>query len=196
MVKLGFNAHGFIFQDAVNSVLHSFNAANQALTAELVIAETAAAAFKPNPDAEPDDSGFDEAEFLAYRIEAAESALQTFRKAFALILYHTWERAARRWVQVKSESHDDLTAAVTKAGVPLHPTLKDLRILVNTLKHNKAKWGKELAACQSGAFFDPGFSVNGTRDWYEAIKISPAMMVKLFDAVSGSGPNVHSASPQ
>lgn len=195
MVKLNFNAHGYFFQDDVNTIQHSYNAGVHGLTASLNRAEAEALTYNATAPSDPahdpgadDYEDVDQGEYLHYRVESAKAAIQTLRKAFALVLYHSWERGARIWTQSPNGNHAKLAAKVKNLGVTLHPVIDDLYILTNALKHDSDKWGVELLSRQNGAFFPNGFQYSPGQDWYGSIEISDAMMSTLISATSASGP--------
>ncbi|WP_439408543.1 hypothetical protein ACNJX9_09355 [Bradyrhizobium sp. DASA03076] len=69
----------------------------------------------------------------------AEAALLLVRKAFVNVIYHRWERGARRWGPQarKKPNHADLVGALTEALIVIDKTgLEELRLLVHCLKHN------------------------------------------------------------
>ncbi|NOJ43863.1 MULTISPECIES: hypothetical protein [Bradyrhizobium] len=70
-------------------------------------------------------------EFAERRLEA-EAALLLVRKAFVIVIYHVWERGARRCVPQprKKPKHADLVAALTEALIVIDKAgLEELRLL-------------------------------------------------------------------
>src|SRR3546814_7916557 len=74
-------------------------------------------------------------------IFVAEEALMSLRKAYAVAIYHHWERSALQWTNRKNEKHDDLARRVLAMGYPIDPHLHVVRDLANLLKHDNDRWG-------------------------------------------------------
>src|SRR3546814_2456369 len=66
------------------------------------------------------------------------------RKAYAVAIYHHWERSALQWTNRKNEKHDDLARRVLAMGYPIDPHLHVVRDLANLLKHDNDRWGLKL----------------------------------------------------
>jgi hypothetical protein len=133
---------------------------------------------------------WDEADMLMYRSLAAEEALNTLRKAFAIVLYHHWERSAREWVKSKNGSHDTLVNSLAATGQATGPLVNDLRTLVNTLKHDNDRWGTALHHDRPDLFkADLKNNQSPSIDFYDVIEVSGEDLSAFFSAVSASGPN-------
>lgn len=197
MAHLGINWLGYMYQDGVNSIRLSYDTAAQALELQTERAYdeindyNRKVAAGGHSDIEHDDDGhvlWDEADVLMYRSLAAEEALNTLRKAFAIVLYHHWERSVREWVQSKHGKHDTLVASAAAIGQLTDPLVNDLRTLVNTLKHNNDVWGKPLHAARPD-LFKPEFKITkADPDWYDEIVVTGKALLDFFSAVSASGP--------
>ena len=203
MVKLNFNWHGYMYQDGINSIRLSYDSAAQALELQTERAYDEIRAYNAKVEG-GDQSGierdedrhvvFDEADVLMYQSLAAEEALNTLRKAFAIVLYHHWERSAREWVQSKNGKHDTLVSSLAANGQGTEPLVNDLRTLVNTLKHNNDGWGVPLHTDRAD-LFKSEFKITQAQpiDWYDAIEVSGPALLAFFSAVSASGPTSNSA---
>lgn len=197
MVKLNFNWHGYVYQDGVNSILLSYDSAARALQLDTEraydeINDYNVKVLASDPSGiERDGDGhilWDEADVLMHRSLQAEDALNTLRKAFAIVLYHHWERSVREWVKSKHGKHDALVIAALAIGQPTDPLVDDLRLLVNTLKHNNEVWGKPLHASRPDLFKAEFKISQSDPDWYDEIEVSGTAMLNFFSAVSTSGP--------
>lgn len=200
MVKLNFNWRGYMYQDGVNSIRLSYDNAAQALQLQTERAYDEISEYNMKVAAgdqsgiEHDDDGqivFDEADVLMYRSLAAEEALNTLRKAFAIVLYHHWERSVREWVQSKHGKHDALVTAAAAIGQPTDPLVNDLRTLVNTLKHDSDRWGVPLHNDRPDLFKSDFKITQADPAWYDAIEVSGTALLDFFAAVSASGANTN-----
>ena len=202
MAHLGINWRGYLYQDGINSIRLSYDSAAQALEMQTERAYDEIRNYNIKVKAgdqsgiERDEDGhviFDEADILMYRSVAAEEALNTLRKAFAIVLYHHWERSVREWVQSKNGNHDTLVNSLAATGQATDPLVNDLRTLVNTLKHDSDRWGVPLHHDRPD-LFKSDFKVTQSHpiDWYDAIDVSGTALLAFFSAASASGPNSNS----
>lgn len=198
MVKLNFNWFGYMYQDGINSIRLSYDSAAQALelragqSYDEITAYNAKVEARDHSGVERDEDGqvlWDQEDVLFHQSMAAEDALNTLRKAFAIVLYHHWERNVREWVQSKHGKHEALVAAAAANGQTTDPLVNDLRHLVNTLKHDSDAWGMILYTVRPD-LFKSDFKVNQTlpNNWYDGIEISGKALVDFFSGVSASGP--------
>src|SRR3546814_10680611 len=70
-------------------------------------------------------------------IFVAEEALMSLRKAYAVAIYHHWERSALQWTHRKNEKHDDLARRVLAMGYPIDPHLHFVRVLATLMKQDR-----------------------------------------------------------
>ena len=171
--------------------------ARDALLSDVARAKDEAADYSENLDrgadwvGERDDGGhviWDHADILQLRVDTATDALNALCKAFIISLYHHWERSARRWVGKQNGDHDKLASAVQACNYPIHPKLSAVRDLVNTLKHDRDRWGLALMISWPD-LFSPGYLPRATRnDWYEAIHLRGEHVLEAIAVVSESGP--------
>lgn len=198
MVQFNFNLAGLSFQRGVSIMAKSFASAIVALRADIDNAKDEAFGYQQSLEqggewiGETDDDGviiWDQTRVLEYEVEVVSEAAQELRKAFVLALYHHWERSARGWTKADNWTHEQLVEGTKKRGYPVDPRLAAVRDLVNTLKHNKDRWGRELLQSWPSVF-PPGF-VERTKvrtDWYEAVLLSDTHIREAFDVVAASGP--------
>jgi hypothetical protein len=199
MVALKFNMLGLSFQNNIDILVLSYEAARDALEGEVERAADEAMAHQRAQEqgapfvGERDGDGYvivDHQQVLNDQYEMTEEALRTLRKAFAINLYHSWERGARRWTKLGDKgNHAILAPAVEALGMTLDPLLDVLRRIVNLLKHDRSETGEKLAFDQPD-FIDTSFVVSSYTDWYDAILISEDQMMAFFTAVRASGPTV------
>lgn len=198
MVKLNFNLAAFSFQGGLAILAKSFASAIVALNADVQNAKDEAFGYQQALEqggewiGETDENGtviWDQSQILDYEVDVVNEAAQELRKAFALALYHHWERSARLWTQADNWSHEQLVTASLNRGYPIDPRLAAVRDLVNTLKHNKDRWGRDLVKSWPDVF--PSDFVerpNRRTDWYEAIQLSDTQVRDAFNIVAASGP--------
>ena len=204
MARLKFNAHGFVFQDGMKVLLRSYSAAQDALGEIIDCEREAAFAYQQELEmggkwiGEHDDEGiviWDQEQILAHRVDEAEGASAALRKAFVITFYHHWERSALKWVGKGRLDHLQLEAAVRALGYPVDPALDDVRLLVNTLKHDNSKWGLQLWARRQGTFM-PGFNPNAKIiNWYESIRLKSDDVEMIWNIVACSGPTIKMVQP-
>ncbi|WP_126111850.1 MULTISPECIES: hypothetical protein [unclassified Bosea (in: a-proteobacteria)] len=131
---------------------------------------------------------------LETQIEMLDEAAMALRKAFALSLYHQWERSAQLWIlelrkpdQKPPKDHEDLVKAVAERGYPAHHRLEAARQLANTLKHSNDYWGCRLLKNWPGVF-RAGFEPRKFLDWYGVVELTDAQVYELADIILKSGP--------
>lgn len=139
---------------------------------------------------EDEDEGdpFDYGEHVGEMIFDAEEGLRLIREAFAMTLYHFWEKTACRLLRVTRYVQDkiflladgDPRLTVDKAGV------NRLRLIANCIKHDT---GDDLYA-EEPALFDPSLIPEPTAKygWYSALKLRDEDLKAAFAAVWASGP--------
>lgn len=150
---------------------------------------------------EEDGSGYDYGEAFGERKDDARESMQTLRKAFSILQYHTWERAAQRWGSnlPKRPKHADLVQASKLAGISLDESgLEQLNALVNVLKHNSQSFGPTLYQLRPD-FFEKGFDPQAKHpvtgdpfsnlDWEDALRLEDSHIEKFFEVLVSSGPH-------
>jgi hypothetical protein len=138
--------------------------------------------------AEAEASGFDYGEYVGENILEAEQGLRLIREAFALVLYHFWEREACSLLNVKRyEQTAVFEAARSDPQFQLDELgLDRLRLIVNCIKHDN---GFALHA-QAAELFDPQY-VPANREssgWHTALTLRDTDLDTAFAAVKASGP--------
>src|SRR5947209_14801116 len=97
---------GIIHRDGVDRFKRAYDAAEAPFREEMARIEAHHAEFRAKVEAGQaewsvaDEDGhltYDFGEVLGDRQFEAEDALLTLRKAFAILVYHHWERSAQRW---------------------------------------------------------------------------------------------------
>ncbi len=139
-------------------------------------------------DDEHEGDPFDFGEHVGDMIVDAEESLRLIREAFAMTLYHFWEKTAcqllhvTRYVQDKifTLADADPRLTVDKAAV------NRLRLLVNCIKHDA---GADLYA-EDPALFDSSLipELTANHGWYAALKLRDEDLKAAFVAVWASGP--------
>lgn len=124
----------------------------------------------------------------------AEDALNELRRAFSFLIYHQWERASQRWTTTKRPVHTDLIDGAKAHGIPVDEKgLEELRLVVNTLKHNSATCGQPLHTARPD-LFDPAFDPTGddpttgapwkSINWAEQVVLKDKDIVDFLATVS------------
>jgi hypothetical protein len=145
MAKLGFNAHGYVFQESTEGIRRSYESALAALTAryedlkqkyeQFIIDEAAGKAESYELD---EDGSVLYSHQTAYEmmIEREYDSIVTLREAFIGILHHHWEKSCNFGM---SESKYEFEAAYKWLQenylTPDIDSLELLRTLCNAIKH-------------------------------------------------------------
>ncbi|NWK97949.1 hypothetical protein DM806_20255 [Sphingobium lactosutens] len=197
MVKFTFNLDGVVYQDGVSNILVSFNAAHDALDQQYKKAEAEAADYERSIDdgAEPieerDEDGhliYTHSDLLEMHIRDANDAARVLRKAFAITIYHYWERNALRWIGKDKLEHSKLVKRVQAIGYPIAPRLEELHLLVNLLKHNNPVWGQRLYAVRPDLFWVLLKPDNPKPNWEARVVLSREHIEQFVDTIAFSGP--------
>lgn len=199
MSSFSFNLHAWVFHDGLSSIEKSFEAAQAALSADILQARTniddyatALAAGAPYEE-ERDEDGHLVAtreQLLDYHHSEAVSAAAVLRKAYVVVLYHHWERNALKWVDKAHLKHDALVDAIKGKGYTVADDLKILYMLCNLLKHNNGKWGHRLAGYRSDFFVFNRAPADGIRDWEPVVVVGEHHVRGFIEIVRQSGPEL------
>lgn len=198
MVKLPFNLLGFSFQEDLSHLRKSFETASAALTRETAAAHDAVQAYLRAVDSggerigEWDDDGslmWEQDQVLEYEARAMEAAAMALCKAYAIAIYHHWERSARLWTAApERDRHAELEKKTKALGYPIHPRLRAVLCLVNLLKHDNR--AKAEALYSQWPEVIPRFPAMATRrrGWFDQVRLTDDQVREIADIVSGSGP--------
>ena len=197
MVKLTFNMRGYAYQEGIRILRTAYQAAETVLSGEIERAKDEAFGYQQSLEqglpweGERDEDGhilWDKQTVLDYQVADAEAATQEFRKAFAITIYHTWERSAQQWVGKSKGSHADLIQEVKALGYNLDPRMTDLYCLANLLKHDKISAAKSLIITWPNLFFDhAGAETYGSK----AVHLLPRHIKTLLEIAAASGPTTN-----
>ena len=143
MAILNFNLFGFSFQQGLSHLRASFDAAAAALAQEVTAAHDAVKAYVQFVEAGGEEIGewdydgtriWDQEQVLQFEAQAMELAALALRKAFAVAIYHHWERMARIWTGCDPDAgHTELTKQTLARGYDIDPRLERVRYLANLL---------------------------------------------------------------
>lgn len=198
MVKFRFNLDGVVYQDGVANLVVSFDAAHSALQQRVAKAEADAAEYDRSiadgaePYEERDEEGhllYRQSDVLEYHIRDALDAAQTLRKAFAITIYHFWERNALRWIGKSQIDHKKLVKKVQQIGYPIDPEIDNLRLLVNLLKHNNVTWGTQLYDARPDLFSSLFTPSEKTVNWESRVILQEHHIVEFMNTIAQSGPH-------
>lgn len=200
---------GLIHRHGVDRLERAYEAAEAPFREEMARIEADHAEFQAKVDAGKaewsvaDDDGqlmYDFGEALGDRQFEAEDALLTLRKAFAILVYHHWERSAQRWFTypTKKPNHGHLVCALKGAGYSIDESgLSELNLLVNCLKHDSTSAGPVLYG-ERPDLFEPDFDPNQLHpvtgepfkkiDWANHIVLTDAHLMRFFEVVRSSAP--------
>lgn len=200
MAALDFSPHGVFFESGIDTIEDGYAAAANGITQEINRKKAAFYDYNRHvenggpPTEERDDDGYliwSQDDELKVVIEIAEDALMALRKAYAITIYHHWERSALQWTGKRNETHDNLVQLVLKIGYPIDDCLASVRDLANLLKHANDRWGLKLFQSWPELFSD-GFSPSSYGswevNWYDRVLLSDANIKQIMTIVRGSGP--------
>jgi hypothetical protein len=201
---LRFDPRGFEFQSGIDALQRSAEAGLSALSAEIKQLNQELRDYRQSGkfEGERDDDGvviWDREDILDHEIDLVREAQMELRKAFAIAAFHQWERSVQRWIGQANgmtkppHSYDKLSKAAAKLGYPVDAGLQQIVTLVNTLKHNVERRGRELLE-QWPDVFPPGFEgPDHFSDWASSIQLSDELLEQVFVTMRKSGPGrVHS----
>lgn len=201
MAALNFNAQAFAFESGLDTIEQGYAAAVNGITQE--VNQKKAAFYDYNRHIENGGATIEERDedgvliwsqdrLLQGAIFVAEEALMSLRKAFAVAIYHHWERSALQWTNRKSEKHDDLARRVLAMGYPIDPHLHVVRDLANLLKHDNDRWGVKLHGSWPNVFpadFRPPRDGAWSVNWYDRVVLSADHIKTIMKTVRASGPH-------
>ncbi|WP_131829578.1 hypothetical protein [Teichococcus deserti] len=182
------------FRERLDAIKGSYLMAKKPFERELQAIEEAH--HKASPE-DHDPEVWTYQDHLSYRAAEVLADLADLRNAFAVMIYHRWERSAHQWIEISgSPNHEDITKKLTAAGISFHEDLKMLQLLANVAKHNSAKYGPKLFASHRGLFkvgFDPqGTSPTGKMpehvDWAGNLALTDEHIPAFCDIVAQSSP--------
>ena len=188
-----FNFPGYLFQRGVEVLRTSYTEGNVSLLKKVEALQSELTAYREDTEfiGERDEEGhliWEQDQLLELDIEAAEDAIQEFRKAFVLAIYHHWERSIRRYTGVTTTGHGHVVAGAKAEGLSISSDLRLLQVLSNTLKHDTDQWASELFRLWPEVFGSRYPAYRGN-DFYSFIRIGDRDIEFLLDIVSASGPD-------
>lgn len=194
MAKLNFNLRGFMYESGIDCLRDSFAAAAKGIQDQMREESDAwdsrSGDYGDEPQyAEDGSTLFDPGDIYSYKIEALEEAYAELRKAFAITIYHYWERRIRVYAKLPNGNHEKLVKATECLGYAIPPQFSRVHRLANALKHNNADCLNKLHSEWpevSGVLF----KAEGDRDWYSGIELGDDHIYHLLDLTKLAGPSV------
>ncbi|WP_117195959.1 hypothetical protein [Rhizobium terrae] len=194
MAKLNFNVRGFMYQSGIDCLRDSFAAAAKGIQDQIREESEAwdsqSGDYAEEPQCAEDGSTlFDPGDIYSYKMEVLQEAYAELRKAFAITIYHYWERRLRVYANLPNGNHKKLTAASESLGYAIPPEFARVHRLANALKHNNAECLNKLHLVWpevSGVLF----KAEGNRDWYSGIELDDDAVYHLLDLTKLAGPSV------
>lgn len=145
MATLGFNTHGYVFQESTEGIRRSYESALGALTAryedlkrqyeKFIIDEAAGRSESYELD---DDGSVLYCHKHAYEmmIEREYDSIVTLREAFIVILHHHWEKSCNFGMSVSRYKFETAYKWLKESGLtPDTSKLELIRRLCNAIKH-------------------------------------------------------------
>jgi hypothetical protein len=137
---------------------------------------------------EENEAYLDLGEHIGEMVNEAEDGLRLVREAFALSLYHYWEKKACELLNIKDYRQGAVFAAAKQD--PRfeidEPGIDRLRLIANCIKHDKGKplYEAEPSMFAASWIFDP----EGPHGWHDPLRLRDEDVEKGFSAVRSSGP--------
>lgn len=127
-------------------------------------------------------------DYIVDRHDETRLALETIKRGFAIILYHSWEQHAVKWTDWQGKyHHGHVTGRLRRMGYYVAAEIHQLNKIANCVKHNSA----ELWKANPDLFDDTvKYSIkNGLRaDFGDNLLLSDGLLNEMFDALLASGP--------
>ena len=203
-MDLTFNTYGHAFEHGLLVIEKSFRVAVQALTlsrdsliGELGSYREALEAGQPQIG-EWDEDGFtlwDQESLLNFEIGDAEEAMVALRRAYILALYHHWERAMRRQLDMVKGDHADLVRVGRRRGMTFHPRLDAVRDMANLFKHANDKWATALLVSWP-TILPNGFTTSPFTDGPSAAVLTDEVVHEVVEILRQSGPRTTEVYPE
>lgn len=198
MAPFKFSVLGYEFQRDIKVIREGYDASIEALERRFSdiegnlkrYREMIAAGGEPIGEWEDGHTLWEEETVLEMDKESCANSISEVRKAFAVALYHHWERAVRRVTRFHDNDLRQLLKQAKEKGIRVSGDLVKVRHLVNTLKHNNGQTGKRLLKSWPDVFTSP-LQPDRVRDWYFAVELRPDQIDMVFAIISESGPQVH-----
>ncbi|MDR6664055.1 hypothetical protein [Rhizobium sp. 1399] len=194
-MKLNFSVHGWMYESGIDCLRDSFTAAAKGIQAKSREETEAWEALLQSGEyqnqlefAEDGSTLFDPADVYNYKMETLEEAYGELRKAFAMAIYHYWERKIRVFCKLSDGKHAELEAAAREMNIEIPADFARVHRLANALKHNNHGSLNALHRVWpevSGALF----KAQGHRDWYAGIALTDEHIYYLFDLLKRAGPS-------
>lgn len=200
-MELDFSARGFMYESGIDCLRDSFTAAAMGIQDKIRQETEAWEASVESGEYEEqlqyaDDGStlFDPADVYNNKMETLQEAYAELRKAFAIAIYHYWERKIRAFCKLSDGNHADVEAAAARLGIQIPADFAKVHRLANALKHNNRGSLKALHKewpQVSGVLFE----VQGDRDWYSGIDLSDEHIYHLIDLTKLAGPSMRKREP-
>jgi hypothetical protein len=179
------------WQFATQRLRDAYDASRSALDDTLRRLEREDAQWKATkPDmSDPDEKDAHEAwlDHIIDRFDEAQSALETIKQGFAVILYHSWEKHAIDWVDWKGKyHHGHVTGRLKAKSYLIDPGVHKLRKVANTIKHDSNElWLEDQTMFK--AIVGQIIADGGRPEFARFIQISDDQLNGFFDALMASG---------
>lgn len=183
------------WQFAIRRLRAAYDAARSSIDNDLRDVQSDHDEFQAAPKPDPDD--YDEVaahgaweSHIIDRWEDAQGALAALKQAFAVILYHTWERHSAEWAEwTGNYRHHRVAPRLTDAGYTVAKGVHKLNKVANCIKHDSAELWKQK---EYRAMFDPLVAAMVAEDikpdFGRYLILTDADMDEFFVALLESGP--------
>lgn len=190
MVELP-NFQAWQFHTGIERIRTAFRAAVAAMEAGQVRANEAYDSYLASGE---DDREYDDDGILTHSTEVslefanreAVLATQAVRQAFAMSIFHYWERSARGWTGWDRPGFPGLKERVEGQGIRVDEGLALLNNLNNLLKHDSAKYGERVFEIRPDLFMLRRRPTG--RNWQSSVALANRDIEEFLDAIARSGP--------
>lgn len=199
MAPISYNLLGWLHQEGLSRLRDSYLSAMDGIGLRIKAAyddidqHDKEVAETNNDQIERDDDGnviVDPRDILLYSAEIAEETESDLNKAFAIAIFHYWERSARSWTKKHSGKFTTLVHDVEAIGYSVDGELKNLHLVVNLLKHANSKHANLLMQESSKYLKEDNYNDAISHEWYDEVLLNKKDILNFFKIAEMSGPTL------
>jgi hypothetical protein len=132
---------------------------------------------------------YDRGEHVGEMLSEIEGALRIYREAFAIALYHFWERQITARMKVARYHDADVFEYLKNNGIEANEAeLTVLRLAANVAKHSEGRSAEELYSLRPDLFDTAEMAKWKDPPGHEHLQITDDVLDAFFRAVRKSGP--------
>jgi len=181
-----------IYSIGIDGLARAYHASMKAFDAEkssiesdwqLHLAAVAAGTAETFVEDDINNTYFDYGEYTGELLDNVEDGKRHIREAFAIALYHYWEKKSAYLLKMKYEIQKTLTSAKAAGWKPNEDIINRMRLVANCIKHD-SKSSADLNSIDP-SYFDQATIQHG---WHDALRLTDAHLESFIQAVKEGGP--------